>query len=132
MSYSYDAILTAQSERIEADRARAAAELEASRLGEDPEGAMAAAQRILELDAQQSALVARAQQLGQSRQGLPQHNQYGLSKEEVEAAHNSFGPIKKDGMWVDLTNEQKEQKYAENRLKLRQMRASGQYTDQTR
>ena len=53
MSYSHNAIIEAQAERIAADQAQAVAEYEAARLSEDPEAAMAASQRILELDAQQ-------------------------------------------------------------------------------
>jgi len=60
MPFDYSSIMTAQAERIAADQARAAADLEAARLSDDSDGTMYAAGRILELDAQLAALNNRA------------------------------------------------------------------------
>jgi phage I-like protein len=89
MAYDHNSILKAQGERIAADQARAIGELEEARLNENSYAAMDAAQRILELDAQQAALVKRTQQYVAARQAQPQGNQYGLTKDEVEAAEMS-------------------------------------------
>lgn len=62
-------------------------------------------------------------------------NQIHLSAEERAIARSSFGPIKgPDGKLVDLTNDQKERLYANNKAKLHAKRASGEYrhtTEQT-
>jgi hypothetical protein len=56
-------------------------------------------------------------------------NQFGLSPDEVEIAHKSFGPIKdKDtGLLADLSPEAKERLYLEKKLLLQRKRASGEY-----
>lgn len=59
-------------------------------------------------------------------------NQIHLSAEERAIARNSFGPIKgPDGKYVDLTNDQKERLYANNKAKLHAKRASGEYRQTT-
>jgi len=113
MSYSHDAILTAQHERIAQDQAIAVAQLEAARMSEDPDATNAAAQRILELDAQQQALAARAQQFARAQQSQPQGSQYGLSPEEVEIARIS-----------GLTEEQ----YLQNRRRMEAMKGQGYWS----
>lgn len=60
--------------------------------------------------------------------GQRRSNTMTLSPEEREIARNSFGSIKGA---PDLTNDQKERLYAENKAKLNRMRASGEYRQTT-
>ena len=62
MPYDYSSIMTAQWQRLEAEAAEQAAELEAGRHAEDAARTNYAAQRILEIDAQRAALAHRANQ----------------------------------------------------------------------
>jgi hypothetical protein len=64
--------------------------------------------------------------------GTRTQNSITLTAEERAIARNSFGPIKDaDGNMVDMTNEQKERLYAQNKAKLQRMRASGEYRQTT-
>jgi hypothetical protein len=120
MAYSYQQILQSQYESKAAERAQALADLEASRLAEDPSGTMDAANRVIEIDKSVGALDRIANQYVASQQQQPQGNKYGLSAQEVEVAHNSFSGVSK---------EERERSYRENRDKLRHMRATGEYSD---
>jgi hypothetical protein len=67
-----------------------------------------------------------------SASGTRTTNSITLTAEERAIARNSFGPIKdKDGNLVDMTNEQKERLYAQNKAKLDRMRRSGEYRQTT-
>jgi hypothetical protein len=58
-------------------------------------------------------------------------NQITLTPEERAVARNSFGAIKgADGKMVDLTIEQKEMMYAQNKARMLRMRANGTLNDQ--
>lgn len=64
--------------------------------------------------------------------GKTESNTVTLTAEERAVARNSFGPIKDaDGNLVDMTPEQKERLYAQNKAKLNRMRASGEYRQTT-
>jgi hypothetical protein len=58
-------------------------------------------------------------------------NKYGLSPQEREIAHASFGAIKdaRTGRMTDLSPEEKEEAYARNRAKYRGMIADGSYSN---
>ena len=119
MAYSYEQILQSQYEAKAADRALALADLEAARINEDAVNTMAAADRIVEIDKSVGALD-RIAQTYVSQQQQPQGNKFGLSPTEVEVAHNSHSGGSK---------EERERDYAQNRDRLRRMRASGEYSD---
>jgi len=64
--------------------------------------------------------------------GKSESNSITLTAEERAIARNSFGPIKDaDGNLVDMTPEQKERLYAQNKAKLQRMRNSGEYRHTT-
>ena len=64
---------------------------------------------------------------------MSQATQVTLSQAEREIAWNSFGPVKdKNGNLVDLTREEKERLYCQNKLRLARMRADGTYSEQGR
>jgi hypothetical protein len=119
VAYTYQQILQSQYETKAAERAQALADLEASRLAEDPSGTMDAANRIVDIDKSVTALDRIANQYVASQQ-QPQGNKYGLSPTEVEVAHNSHSGGSK---------EDREKSYAENRDRLRRMRSTGEYRD---
>ncbi|MGJ4928609.1 hypothetical protein ACQR1I_14210 [Bradyrhizobium sp. HKCCYLS2038] len=123
MSYSYEAIMTAQFQRIQEEKAQQAAELEAGRMAEDPDRVNYAANRILELDAQEAALGQRANTYySQSQASARQQNPHGLSDEEVKIAENfSQNP--------SLSREQKLEMYARQKSRYQHMRRTGEYRD---
>jgi hypothetical protein len=120
MAYSYEDIIRSQYEAKAAEKAQALADLEAARINENAVDTMAAADRIVEIDKSVGALDRIANQYVASQQAQPQGNRFGLSPTEVEIAHNAFSGVSK---------EEKERSYAENRDRLRRMRASGEYRD---
>ncbi|MGC2779999.1 MAG: hypothetical protein WA418_30605 [Bradyrhizobium sp.] len=121
--YSYEAIMTAQAQRIESERVQYAAELEAGRHAEDPDRVNYAANRILELDAQYAALAQRAnayQERGQAQ--ARQQNPHGLTDDEMQVAANfSQNP--------SLSREQKIEMYARQKSRYQHMRRTGEYRD---
>ncbi|WP_316159802.1 hypothetical protein [Bradyrhizobium sp. SZCCHNRI20481] len=123
MSYSYDEILVAQGQRIEAERAQQVAELEAGRMSEDPDRVNDAANRILELDAQYAALAQRANSYyAQGQAHARQANPHGLNDQEMEVAANfSQDP--------SLSREQKLEIYARQKARYQHMRRTGEYRD---
>jgi hypothetical protein len=123
MAYDHKSVIEAQYQQLTADRAAAVAEYEAQRIAEDQYGTMSAADRILEADAKLAALnrIADTYVAGQQR-AAPQ-NRYGLSKDEQEVAHGLASGDR------TMTNDQREQVYAQNRAKYQRMRASGEYRD---
>jgi hypothetical protein len=123
MAFDNSAIIKAQYQQLQADRAQAYADLEAQRHAENEFGTMNAANAILEADAKLAALdrVANNYVVGQSR--AQAQNRYGLSKEEQEVAHGLASGDR------TMTNDQREQTYAANKEKLRHMRATGEYRD---
>jgi hypothetical protein len=120
MAYDYFAIMQAQAERLEAESAATAADLEAARQREDTDGTMYAAQRLLELDAQYAALAQRANTYVSAQQTQAQRHPSGLSAAELEVAKNSHGYG---------TVEERIQDYVRNKQKLAHMRATGAYRD---
>ena len=122
MAYSYQSIMQAQMDRLEAEGVQQAAELEAGRLEEDADRVNWAAQRILEIDAQRAQLVVRANHHAAQQRAQPRGNKYGLSHDEIEVARNFTTDPK-------LTNDDKEKLYAEQRNRYRHARATGEYRD---
>ncbi|MGJ5042732.1 hypothetical protein [Bradyrhizobium sp. HKCCYLRH1062] len=121
MSYSYEAILTAQAQRIEAERAEHVAELEAGRMSEDPDRVNYAANRILELDAQHAMLAQRANAYF-AQAPAKRQNPHGLTDEEMQVASNfSQSP--------NLSHEQKLEIYSRQKARYAQMRRDGTYRD---
>jgi hypothetical protein len=132
VAYDYSAIFTSQWERLQEESAATAANLEAARQSENSEQVHAYAQRMLELDAQAQALGQRAQQYVAQQQDAKAYqaqNRYGLSPQEAEIARNSFGPIKQNGRYVDMSDDEKLRTYALNRQKYRNMVADGSYSN---
>ncbi len=123
MAYSYEDILRAQYQRIADEHAQQTAELEAGRVGEAAYRVTAAADRILELDKSREALDRRAQQFVASQQAQPQASPWGLSESEISIAHGIAGNDR------SLSNDDREKIFAEQKHKLRNMRATGQYRD---
>ncbi|WP_315720151.1 MULTISPECIES: hypothetical protein [unclassified Bradyrhizobium] len=115
--------MTAQAERIAAERAELNAELEAGRMNEDPSRVNYAAHRILELDAQEVSLMQRANtHYTQTQAAARKQNPYGLSDEEMQVAGNfSQNP--------NLSRDQKIEMYARQKSKYQQMRRDGSYRD---
>jgi hypothetical protein len=126
MAYSYDQIMSAQFQNIDAAQAEAAAELEAARHAEDPDRVNSAANAILHLDLQRNALAQRAQGYNAAQQSAPA-NRYGLSREEQEIAHASFVD-RKDMPPMSL--EDRERQYTIQKNKYRAMIANGTYSNQ--
>jgi hypothetical protein len=123
MAYSYQQILEAQYQRIADEQAQQVAELEAGRVSEDAFRTTSAADRILELDKSRDALDRRAAGFAAGQQQQPQASRYGLSKDEVDVAHSIASGDR------DMTNDDREKSYAEQKQKLRHMRSTGQYSD---
>jgi hypothetical protein len=61
----------------------------------------------------------------------PAPSKYGLTEAEREVAHNSFGRIRVNGNYVDISNDEKEALYLKQKQKLHQMRATGEYRQTT-
>jgi len=119
MAYSYQQILQSQYETKAAERAQALADLEASRLAEDPSGTMDAANRIVDIDKSVTALDRIANQYVASQQ-QPQGNRWNLSNEEMEVAKGSHS---------GGTVEERIEEYARNKQRYRQARADGSFRD---
>jgi hypothetical protein len=126
VAYSYDQILRAHAQNIDAAQSQAAAELEAARHAEDADRVNAAADAILQLDLQRNALAQRAQGYNSAQQAVPQ-SRYGLSAEEQEIAHASFTD-RKDMPPMSL--EDRERAYLVSKNKYRAMLANGSYSNQ--
>jgi hypothetical protein len=130
MAYSYSDILNAQFQNIDAAQATAAAELEAARHAEDPHRVNSAAEAILHLDLQRNALAQRAQGYSAHQQHHAQQpaNKFGLTEEERSVAHAALVD-RKDLPPVSL--EEREEIYARNKHRMRQMIANGTYSRQS-
>jgi hypothetical protein len=113
MSYTYDQVMAAQFERLNAEASMAVADL-------DSDATMYAAQRILELDAQRAALAQRANTYVAQQQAAPQRHPSGLTDQEVEIAKSSYSAG---------TPEERVAEYARNKQKLAYMRVTGAYDD---
>ena len=122
MAYEYESIIKAQYETIAQQRAQASADLEAARLAEDSYNVMDSANRIVDADMRRAQVDQIANQYVASQQ-RPRGNQFGLSDDEVSIARGISGGDS------SLTNTDRERIYAENRNKLRHMRATGEYRD---
>jgi hypothetical protein len=129
MAFKYEDLIIDQSQQLQAERAEAMAELEAGRQTEDIVRCREAEKRILQIDNDHERLERYANQFVMRQQAQQPANQFGLSQAEIEVAHNSFGPIKRNGHYVDLSKDEKERLYAEQRNKYHYMRQTGQYRD---
>lgn len=123
MAYSYEEIMQAQAERLQAEHTQASAELESARLYSDPDGVNAAADRILQIDNSMDALRVRAQRYYSAQQSQPQGNKYGLSPDEIEIARGVASGDRR------MSNDERERLYAENKSRYQRMRATGEYRD---
>jgi hypothetical protein len=123
VAFKHDDIITAQFNKLTAERARAAGEYEEARLSEDADSVMYSADRITEIDAKIGALNQIANNFVAGQQRAQAQNRYGLSKDEQEVAHGLASGDR------SMTNDQREQVYAQNRAKYHRMRASGEYRD---
>jgi hypothetical protein len=123
MAYEHDAIIRAQYERLAAERAQAAADLEAGRLAENEFDTMGAADRIIEADTKIAALDRITQTYVASQQRAQAQSKYGLSKDEQDIARGMFSGDR------TMSNDQREQTYAQQKEKLRYLRQTGQYRD---
>lgn len=123
MAFEHEAIIKAQFQRLTADRAQAFAELEANRNAEDGASTMYAAERVLEVDAKLAALDNIANRMVASQQQQQQVNRYGLSPDEVGIAHTIAGND------ASLSKDDREKVYAQQKQKLRYLRATGAYSD---
>ena len=123
MAFKHDDVIAAQHQQLIADRAAAVATYEAGRVAEDQYETMAGADRILEADAKLAALNRIADTYVSAQQRAQPANRYGLSKDEQEVAHGLASGDR------TMTNDQREQTYAQNRARYRHMRATGQYRD---
>jgi hypothetical protein len=122
MAYDHESVILAQYKQLAADRAQAVADYELGRTTEDEYGTMYAADRILQVDQKRMALDRIAHNYV-AEQTQPQANQYGLSKDEQDIARGMFGSDR------GMTDEQRDRIYAENKAKLKHLRATGQYRD---
>jgi hypothetical protein len=122
MAYEHEAVIKAQYQQLANDRAQAAAEYEAARIAEDGSSTMFAADRILEVDQKRAALDRIANNYVASQQ-QPAGNQFGLNRDEMDIANGIASGDQ------TITNEQRQRAYAQNKERLRYMRATGQYRD---
>jgi hypothetical protein len=123
MAYTYEQILKAQYERIADTHAHLSAELEAARVSEDAYKVTEAADAILALDQQRTALDARAQSFVASQQQHARGNRYGLNQDEIAIANGISGGD------ANLSNDQRQQIYSHNKQRLQYLRSTGQYRD---
>ena len=123
MAYDPKSIIEAQYTALADERSAAYAALEAARVAEDEYTVMNAANRLIDADARRAALdnIAHRYVAGQAQQ--QQGSRWGLSKDEAAIAH---GIASND---PNMTADQREQIYAQNRDRLRHMRATGAYRD---
>jgi hypothetical protein len=131
MAFKYEDLILDQSQRMQAERAEAVADSEAGRQTEDIARCREAGDRILRIDAEHARLEQIANQHVMRQQARPHGNPNGLSPDEVEVAHNMFGPIKRNGQYVDLSNDEKERLYLEQKNKYHYKLATGQYSRQS-
>ncbi|WP_315806577.1 MULTISPECIES: hypothetical protein [unclassified Bradyrhizobium] len=123
MAWTYESILAAQAQRLEADRAQALAELEAARIYEDVSLMNTASDNLMRIDRDYAQLSRYATNMVQQQQ--TPRNQFGLSDDEVAIAR-TIGEGRRD---LGLTDEARERLYAENKQKYQRMRATGEYRD---
>jgi hypothetical protein len=120
VSFSHTDVLIAQGESLETERGRALAEYEHARISEDGDRTMAAADRIVDIDARRAALDRIANHFVAAEQSRPRGNAYGLSDDEMDIARNSHG---------SGTVEDRVKEYAQNKARYQHMRATGAYRD---
>jgi hypothetical protein len=121
MPYEYDDIVKTQFQQLAAKRAQALAELEAGNANDDPQAIMDAGERVLEFD-NKMRMLGRYQAQSQAQAARPAPNKYGLNDEEIDIARRSIVDSR-------VSDDEKQKVYSENKAKLRQMRATGQYSD---
>ena len=135
MAFDHKDVIQAQYQQIAADRAAAVGSYESSRLNEDSDGTMSAANAIIEADARLAALnriannltagsrqapLAGEDEMSRSDAALARH--YGLTGTQLAVAKG----------WTSdnrMSDEAKVRTYIENTNRYRQARASGQYRD---
>ncbi|WP_315775106.1 hypothetical protein [Bradyrhizobium sp. SZCCHNR1053] len=113
--------MATQGQRLEAERAQALAELEAARIYEDVSLMNTASDALLRVDRDYAQLSRYANNMA-AQQQMPR-NQFGLNDDEVAIAR-TLGETRQD-----LTDEQREQIYAQNKARYHQMRRDGTYRD---
>jgi hypothetical protein len=123
MAFDNSAIIKAQYQQLQADRAQAYADLEAQRHAENEWGTMNAANAILEADAKLQALDRVANTYVAGQQQAAQGSRYGLSRDEVAIARGIGSGDPK------LTDDERQRIYAEQKGKYQHMRATGAYRD---
>lgn len=123
MAFENDAIIRAQFQQLQADRAQAYADLEAQRHAENEFGTMNAANAILETDAKLAALERVANTYVSGQQRAQSQNRYGLSSDEIAIARgNGSGDPR-------LTNDDRDRIYSEQKARYQQARRDGSYRD---
>ena len=127
MPFEHDAIINAQAEVLAARHARAMGEYESARQLDDGEATLAAADQLVEVQARIAALnlIKQQQSNMQAMAQAAAPNRYGLSPEEIDIAHKSYT---ERGDRSDLTRDQKEQLYAQQKAKLQHMKRTGEYS----
>lgn len=123
MAFEYPDIIKAQYETLAQQRAQATADLEAARISEDSYSTMEASNRIVDADMRRAQVDQIANRYVASQQQAPQGNRYGLSQDEVDIAKNMFSGDSR------MKQEDREKIYAEQKSRLRHLRATGQYRD---
>ncbi|SRR5579871_2109787 len=106
----------------------AASEYRQAQIAQDEDAMAASAMKMAGLEAMAEKFNGMANRaMAQSAQPV---NKYGLSPEEIDIARNSFGAIKQGRGYVDLSDDEKQRLYYENREKYRSMLASGKISRQ--
>jgi hypothetical protein len=111
--YDHKDVITAQAKELAADRAQALVDYERANSFDDGAGVMAAADRIIEIDAKTTALNGIARNLVM-QQAAPRGNRFGLTQDELDIAKSC---------------RQTDEEYARNKDRLQYLRATGQYRD---
>ena len=123
MAFEHRAVIEAQYQKLAIDRAQAVADYEAGRMAEDDYATMSAADRIVEADQKRLAVDRIASNFISQQQQQSQGSRYGLSADEVSIARGIAGND------PQMSDDERERLYAQNKERLRYMRATGQYRD---
>lgn len=123
MPISHEDAIRADFDRLQFEKQRALADYEQARLCEDYDGVAHASITLREVEGHLHTLDRIASNYVMSRQQQQQGNRYGLSPDEVTIAH---GIASND---PNMTADQREALYAQQKQKLQFMRATGQYRD---
>jgi hypothetical protein len=133
VAFTYQQIIEAEWQDLQAEHAAANAELEYARVAEDPHAVKAATNRLYDIDNRTRSLSERVQQMQRQPQAMP--GAEGMSSRDVALAKHyglSAGDLSIAKNWTNdsnLTDEAKVRTYVENRQRYRQARADGSYRD---